>query len=318
MSTSTEIRFTTSPVMLAAWPGLGNVGMIAVDYLRRKLDAEQFADMDMRPFFVPEAITVRNGKMIKPRPPESSFHYKKNPDLVFFESDSSVHGREGLAFTHNVLSAAKKVGVKKIITAAAIPVQSSYHERPQLFYAATNEQLSKGLEEKGLRPLPAGEITGPAGLLPTMAANHDMEAACILVTMPAYAGSISYPKAALEVIRKLQELTGAKVDLSDLENAVEQMDDMFRQMETQMRQHFPGMVDPKEQDRSALLPEYPAEELPAKPKKPEIPEDVRQRIEELFAIASNDKSKAKELKAELDKHRLFAKYEKRFLDLFRE
>ncbi len=303
--------------MLAAWPGMGNVGMIAVDYLRRKLEAEQFADIDMRPFFVPEAITVRNGKMIKPQPPESSLYYKKNPDMVFFESSSQLHGRESVAFTHNVLNAAQQMGVKRILTAAAIPVQSSHNEKPQLFYAATNDELSKTLKQKGLQPLPGGEITGPAGLLPTMAENHGIEAACILVTMPAYAGSVSYPKAALEVIRKLQELTDAQVDFDDLIKAVEQMDEMFEQMEQQMRKHLPGMLGNKEPEQSHLLPEYPAEELPAKPKKPEIPEELRQRIEELFAIASNDKSKAMELKAELDKHRLFAKYEKRFLDLFR-
>ncbi len=317
MSTSAELQFTTSPVMLAAWPGIGNVGMIAVDYLRRKLDAEQFADMDMRPFFVPEAISVRNGKIISPKPPESSFHYKKDPDVVFFESSSSIHGREGIAFTHNVLNAAKQLDVKQILTAAGIPVQSSHNEQPQLFYAATSDKLSKSLEKKGLQPLPAGEITGPAGLLPTMAESHGIEAACILVTMPAYAGSVSYPKAALEVIKKLQELTGTEVDLNDLESAVAKMDEMFEQMEEQMRRHLPGLLGSKEPEQSQLLPEYTAEELPEKPKKPQIPEDVRQRIEELFAIASDDKSRAMELKAELDKHRLFKKYEKRFLDLFR-
>ena len=32
-----------NPVMIASWPGIGNVGMIAVDMLRRVMRAEMMA-----------------------------------------------------------------------------------------------------------------------------------------------------------------------------------------------------------------------------------------------------------------------------------
>jgi hypothetical protein len=45
---------------------------------------------------------------------------------------------------------------------------------------------------------------------------------------------------------------------------------------------------------------------------------MRERIEQLFAMAAGDRAKALELKAELDRHGLFRVYEDRFLDLFRQ
>ena len=43
-----EIKFESVPTVLAAWPGMGNVGLITVDYLRRKLEGKVFAEIDIR------------------------------------------------------------------------------------------------------------------------------------------------------------------------------------------------------------------------------------------------------------------------------
>ena len=51
---------------------------------------------------------------------------------------------------------------------------------------------------------------------------------------------------------------------------------------------------------------------------PVISTDDRQRIEELFEQAVRDRSKAYELKGELDRLEVFGDYEDRFLDLFQK
>jgi len=45
---------------------------------------------------------------------------------------------------------------------------------------------------------------------------------------------------------------------------------------------------------------------------------VVRTIESLFELAATDRSKAFELKRELDRNALFKEYEDRFLDLFRK
>jgi proteasome assembly chaperone (PAC2) family protein len=47
-----DINFNSPPIMFAAWPGMGNVALMAMDYLRRTVDARLFAELDMEPFYV--------------------------------------------------------------------------------------------------------------------------------------------------------------------------------------------------------------------------------------------------------------------------
>ena len=38
---------TKDPIMIAAWPGMGNVGSYAVNYMRSAMGAREFAHIDM-------------------------------------------------------------------------------------------------------------------------------------------------------------------------------------------------------------------------------------------------------------------------------
>ena len=47
-------RSFRASVLLAGWPGMGSVGIGAIDYIRRKLDAFAFAEIDMQSHFPPK------------------------------------------------------------------------------------------------------------------------------------------------------------------------------------------------------------------------------------------------------------------------
>jgi uncharacterized protein len=317
MSHENTITFATSPMMLAAWPGLGNVGLIAVDYIRQRLNAEHFAELDMRPFWTPTSVPVKEGKLLSPRTPMGSFHHKHSPDILFFESNAQVGGREEILLVRNVLEAAKKYKASRIFTAAAIGTQMSHRDQSKLFYASNDESLGKLLQNRGVEPLREGEIAGPAGLLPNMAAAESIGAACILATVPSYVGTVAYPKALLEIVKLLSAVGGFEIDLSEAEAVVERMDQMFEQIEQQLRQHFPNAF-PDEQDLPLLPGVDSADEDDDEAEHEEIPRHVLDGIEQLFAEAAHDRHKAIELKQELDRWGLFNEYEDRFLDLFQD
>jgi len=317
MSDEKTISFATSPTMLAAWPGLGNVGLMAVDYVRNRLEAEHFSNLDMRPFWTPASVPVKEGKLLSPQMPMGSFHHRHAPDILFFESNANVGGREAIFLVHNVLATAKKHKVSRIFTAAAVGTQMSHRDPSKLFYASNDESLAKLLENRDVQPLREGEIAGPAGLLPNMAANEGIGAACILATVPSYVGTVAYPKALLELVKLLSAIGGFDVDLSEAEKVVERMDEMFENIEDQLRQHFPSAF-PEEHE----LPLLPANDLDDDEDEDEadheeIPQHVLDHIESLFDEAAYNRAKAIELKAELDHWGLFGDYEGRFLDLFR-
>jgi len=94
--------------MFAAWPGMGNVALMAMDYLRRTVDARLFAELDMEPFYVPEEVVVNEGIASFPELPRSFFHEQHEPNLVFFESTIQTEGQDAVTIAQTVLEVAKK------------------------------------------------------------------------------------------------------------------------------------------------------------------------------------------------------------------
>jgi hypothetical protein len=317
MAATTRLQFKTAPVMLAGWPGMGNVGMMVIDHLRQKLGAEPFAMMDMRPFVAPAGAPVKDGKILPLEMPRSSFSFRTNPDMIFFDSNTQVGGKEGPFYVQNILDYARQLGVAKIYTIAAFPTPMSHSDEPRLYYATNSDTVGQNLQRQGLEPLPSGEIAGAAGLLTTMASSEQLESACIIAPIPLYAASFSYPRAALEILESLEELLHFDIDLSELRDIVDQMDAMFEQMEEQLRDQFPSMFG-GEQDMS-MFPESARLEMQQEQEGEEeaVPPEVRERIEQLFGQAAHDRARALQLKKELDRWQLYAEYEDRFLDLFK-
>jgi len=111
--------------MFASWPGMGNVAIMAMDYLRRTVDARLFAELDMGPFYVPEEVIVHEGMASFPEFPRSFFHEQHEPNLVFFESTIQIEGQDAMTIAETVLDVAKKLKAPRIYTAAALPTAMS-------------------------------------------------------------------------------------------------------------------------------------------------------------------------------------------------
>ena len=67
-----------APVMLAAWPGIGNVSIILATYLKGKLDFKDLAEIEASYFFDPIGVVVRDNVVESPQFPQSKFYYWKN------------------------------------------------------------------------------------------------------------------------------------------------------------------------------------------------------------------------------------------------
>ena len=58
------VRFYTEPQlnrpdMVASWPGIGNIGIIAVDTLREQIEAEELGEIEPWDFFYPKKVRIR-------------------------------------------------------------------------------------------------------------------------------------------------------------------------------------------------------------------------------------------------------------------
>ena len=81
------------------------------------------------------------------------------------------------------------------------------------------------------------------------------------------------------------------------------MDQQLAMIEERIREFFPS-VSKEDDEEIATIEEE------------KVPHYVMEKIEKLFIDARRDKTRAPELKKELDRWNLFELYENRFLDLF--
>ena len=308
-----ELEFITAPMMLAAWPGPGNVGQMALDYLRHALDAEPLEHLDMSALYSPSSISIKEGKFMQPAVPEGDYYLKRNPPLILFKCDTQLAEKESFFLVHHIVDTAKQWGVSRIITVGGMPSVMDHNGRSEVRFASSDEGLSRDLKTAGFTPIPRGEIAGPIGLVPSVAASLGIKAACILATMPVYASAIMYPKASLALLTGIERLIHVHLDHSHLERIIEKMEEMYDQVEEEIREQFPAILSPSESDPI----EEQEEKEPAAPAA-EALRPVNEKIEKLFREAVHDRSQAVELKRVLDQYGIFKKYEDRFLDLFKE
>ncbi len=303
-----NVQFESRPVLIAAWPGMGNVGLIAVDYLRRKLATNVFAELDMSRYYVPDSIVVKDGIARLPQIPSGLFHHKQNPDVIIFESSSQLAGHESMKVIKSILDFAREYQVSRIYTAAAYAQPMSHTDSSEIVCACNSDALLSELYRKGLKIMPDGLIAGMNGLLLGIAASYGIDSACFLGTLPSYASNLSYPKASLKIVDTIQSFLGISLDLSELNADIETLDQRFETIESRIKEFFPSVNQSEEG-----VPEEMAEI-----KDDDVPKYIMDRIESLFAAVKTDKTQAKELKDELVRWNLYDLYEDRFLDLFRE
>ena len=104
-----------SPSLLAAWPGVANVALEATTYLKDKLQAEEFAEIEAQSFFEVTGVYVEKNLIQSPRFPENKFYYWKRKgkegDLIIFlgEAQPSTKNRE---FADMILDVVERFGVK--------------------------------------------------------------------------------------------------------------------------------------------------------------------------------------------------------------
>ncbi len=318
MALLNRMHFDTPPLMFAAWPGMGNVALLAMDYLRKHVDARFFAEVDMSPFFTPEAIVVENGMARFPEIPKSIFHQHHNPDVIIFESNTATGGKDGITIVNGILDVARQLKAPRIYTAAAY-AQPMSHRTPSRMYSACNrERLRRELTQSGVRPLPSGYVSGLNGLLLGIAASQDVEAACFLATIPSYAAAIAYPKASLSIVNAIARVTRLEVDTRELEAEVAATDTVLEEIEQRMRNFFTSAEQGESQAPEGFEEPEPLTRESSQVEHDRVPAFAMEKIERLFQEARDNRQKAMELKSELDEWGLYELYEDRFLDLFKE
>ncbi|NVL91237.1 MAG: PAC2 family protein [Desulfobacterales bacterium] len=224
-------------IMFCGWPGIGNIGLIAIDTLRGVLKAEQFAEIESWDFFNPRKVVIEGGLLKDLEFPSSKFYFRriKNRDLIFFIGQQQpseggtryAEGQKAYRIANLVLDVAEKFGCRRVYTSGAAVTQIHHSLRPRVWAVPNgpdlidevkgyeNTVLMSGIEGRGGQ----GVISGLNGLLLGVAKNRDLEAVCLMGEIPYYLQGAPwpYPKASKSVLEVLANILDIELDLSQLE-----------------------------------------------------------------------------------------------------
>ncbi len=306
-----------NPWLVAVWPGMGGVAQISGSYLVRQLAAQALAELDPRGFFELQSIAVKGGLVQPGELPHSVFYVWRDPrgvrDVLVMLGDRQPNS-DGFRYCEALLEIAAKLGVERVFTFAAMATPIHPTAAPRVFAVATRRELLLELTRESITLLTEGEVTGLNGVFLAAAAARDLPAIGLLGEFPFFAAPVPNPKASAAVLRVFSELSGVPLDLTELDLDAARIErDLVRHLEGLQRAAQLTAPPPEAGEE-----EHETRSAPRAPRRRTLSPQVQERIEALFAQAKLDRSKALELKAELDRRHLFARYENRFLDLFKQ
>jgi len=335
-----ELAEPAKPTWLfAAWPGMGNVAILAATSLIDQLGMVQAGELASREHFDIAEVDADKGVIAPAHLPRGLFFRAPKPvggrELVVFVGEAQPS--QGVYdYAHKLLAAAETMGVRpdvrsqaggsRVVTFASMASALHPASSPKVFGLATDRATLADLEPVEVQPLRDGQITGLNGVVLAAAAARGLSGLCLLAEIPFFAANVANPKAARAALSVLGVLTGLDISLAKLDEQAQAVDAMLVQVleklqaQNQLPDDFGHAQDNDPgggQDDADESQDGPSHADDAPTDAGGLSYDDRQRIEALFEKARKDRAHAVELKALLDRLGVFERYEDRFLDLFR-
>ncbi len=247
------------PDMLVAWPGIGNVGLIAMDTLRVTLQAEELGEIEPWEFFYPRTVIIEKGELKDLEFPGNKFYFKRvaQKDLLFFIGEEQptegrgayAEGRKAYEIANLVLDVAQKFDCQRIYTSGAAVAPTHHTMKPRVWIAPNSENLIDEVGEYKNSILMSdiegiggqGSITGLNGLLLGVAKTRGLKGMCIMGEVPIYLQglAIPYPKASKSVLEVLTKNLGIEIEMKLIEDMIERtgkaIDELYQRLPPEVR-----------------------------------------------------------------------------------
>ncbi len=301
-----------APWLIAAWPGMGAVAISAGYYLMAKLGMHLLAEFPAREFFDLERVDVRDGLIITGPLPRSRLFLWQDPDkrhdLIVFIGEAQPPAK-GAAFCSKLIGFALKLRVQRVFTFAAMATQMRPEHESRVFGAAIDRGTLAEFKRLDVQVLEEAQISGLNGVLLGVAADSGLKGGCLLGEMPHVFSQFPFPKASLAVLQTFSALASIPLNFSELQAQA-------RQVEKGLEEFLHRLENSVGSPAAPAAGAAETAEADSPPPPPRLSGRDQQRVDELFAAARQDRSRAYELKQELDRLHIFHEYEDRFLDLF--
>lgn len=249
--------------IIIGWPGIGNIGLIAVDTLRGMLKAELFAEIESWEFFYPRKVKIKAGLLEDLVFPSNKFYYYSSGEnsLIFFIGEeqpkkqgtsSYSEGEEAYRMANLVLDVAEEFGCKRVYTSGAAVALIHHSMRSRVWAVPNTERLKDEIKKYSNTLLMSeiegrggqGFISGLNGLLLGVAKQRGFEGICLMGEIPIYLQglTISYPKASKSVLEVFGEILNIGIYLPEFDERVrkaeKKIEDFYSQLPPEVREQL--------------------------------------------------------------------------------
>jgi len=266
-----------NPVLIACWPGIGNIGVMAVDALRRMVEAEEFGEIEPWDFFYPRKVLIRDGELKDVEFPSNKFYYKRTEkkDLMFFIGQEQptaggrayAEGTKAYRMANLVLDVAVKFGCRRVYTSGAAVAPIHHTARPRVWVVPNSEDLIDEVKNYENTVLMSniegmggqGNITGLNGLLLGVARKRGLEAICVMGEIPIYLQGfpLPYPKASKSVLEVLGAALGVEIEMGEIGELIErserEIEGLYDRLPSEIKEQLDRLkhvtsIEPTEQE----------------------------------------------------------------------
>lgn len=263
-----------NPIMFVGWPGIGNIGIIAVSTLKDILQAKMFGEIEGLHFFYPRRVVIEEGLLMDLEFPTSQFFYQRvgEKDILFFIGEEQpseggrmyARGEKAYQMANFVLEVASEFGCRRIYTSGACVSPVHHHMKPRVCAVATSREVLQEMKrysntivmsELGERREGEGVITGLNGLLLGVAKSKGMEGACLMGEIPDWlsGAAFPYPKASRSVLEVFAQILGIELDLHLLDESERQVEEIVESFYAK----FPKEMKEEYDQRKTILQTRP-------------------------------------------------------------
>lgn len=211
-----------NPLVIEGFPGIGLVGNITCQHIIEELSMKYMGSIDSR-YFPPLAVLF-NGLVYMP----VRIYESAKKEIVVVISDIPIHPTASYDISKVLTDWMQTIHAKNVVSIAGIATTTG--ER-RVFGGATNAELLDKIKNK-TEIFQVGTISGISGSIMTECYLRGVPAVSLLGETP---GPNPDPRAAVEVIKALNNIFGLDIDTNKLLSQAEQIELELSKLAEQVR-----------------------------------------------------------------------------------
>lgn len=210
----------------SGWMDGGEISTGAVKYLRDKLKARKFAEIDPKKFYIfnlpgtMEEVTrfrpyaqIKNGILADFQYPENRFFYDEKSDLILFSGkEPNIRWNE---YAHCILQLGEEFGVREMYFIGSVAGPTPHTREPRISCSVSSKEQKAKLKAYDVK---FTNYKGPASittLLTKLSKDKGVEMVSFVAEIPMYIQTKN-PKGIEAIARRLTKLLDIDIDLNDL------------------------------------------------------------------------------------------------------